>query len=267
MTLARIFRTAFGRLSGAPSVPEGERVYAIGDIHGRLDLLDQMLNAISEDRARLPDLQTNIIFLGDLVDRGPDSSGVIERLIDLDRDPRLFTSFILGNHDEVFLKAATGDKKALRFLIRIGGKETIISYGISREEYASADLEQLSSMVREAVPAAHVAFLKSFQDYLVKGDYVFVHAGIKPGVDIGSQSPTDLRWIRKEFLETRASHEKIVVHGHSISSRPAVRSNRIGIDTGAFSSGRLTAVVLEGADRRFLEATGAPDPRWEGLTD
>jgi serine/threonine protein phosphatase 1 len=190
---------------------------------------------------------------------------VIDRLIQL-RDSRT-AHFLLGNHDEVFLKAASGDLKALRFLTKIGGKETILSYGLSIEEYEVADYSELARLVTEKVPPAHTEFLSSFHDYLQIGDYLFVHAGIRPGVSLDEQSTTDLRWIRGEFLNCRDHHGTMVIHGHSISEEPDVRGNRVGIDTGAFASGRLTAIGLEEADRWFLSTSGAVDSRWERLSD
>jgi serine/threonine protein phosphatase 1 len=175
--------------------------------------------------------------------------------------------FLLGNHDEVFLKAATGDVKAMRFFTKIGGKETILSYGVTPEEYHSTDYEELTLSLVRQVPEDHKAFLESFENYVEIGDYLFVHAGIRPGVDLARQTLTDLRWIRREFLDHRDHHGKMVVHGHSISDSPDLRRNRIGIDTGAFASGRLTALGLEGSDYWFVSAVGEPDPRWNRMTD
>lgn len=248
------------------SIPAGSRVYAIGDIHGRLDLLDDLLARIDADNGARGAADTQLIFLGDLVDRGPDSRGVIDRLIALKSEQHT-ARYLLGNHDEVFLKAASGDAKATRFLTRIGGKQTILSYGLTEEEYRDCDFEELVSLLERKVPSEHLAFLRGFDNWVKVGDYLFVHAGIRPGVDIEQQALADLRWIRKEFLESRTNHGTIVVHGHSISAEPDERSNRIGIDTGAFASGRLTALGLEGAERWYVTAEGAPDPSWQALTD
>lgn len=242
-------------------VPQGQRVYAVGDIHGRLDMLRMLVDSIEADDSRRDVAETVMIFLGDLVDRGPDSRGVIDYLIELQE--RRACRFLLGNHDEIFLKAATGDPKAMRFLTRIGGKEALLSYGLSEADYLSTDFPELLQEMQRIVPAEHVNFLSSFEDLVVIGDYAFVHAGIRPGVDFDRQEVSDLRWIRREFLECRTMHEKMVVHGHSISPEAVVRSNRIGIDTGAFASGILTALGLESTDRWFVTASGAPDPRWQ----
>ena len=247
-------------------IPDGQRVFAIGDIHGRLDLLEQLLIIIeNDDQARGPS-ETHLVFLGDLVDRGPHSRGVIERLIYL-RSNGAKATFLLGNHDEVFRKAATGDAKATRFLTKIGGEQTILSYGVSVEDYETATYEELTRQLVEKVPLSHKEFLATFQDFAEIGDYLFVHAGIRPGVELGSQTGADLRWIRGEFLNHRTDHGKMVIHGHTIFEDPDVQVNRVGIDTGAFASGRLTAIGLEGERHWFLSAVGEPDPRWGQLTD
>ena len=233
------------------AVPTGRRVYAVGDIHGRLDLLEGLLAQIEADaRGRAP-AETLIVFLGDLVDRGPDSRGVVERLMDFSKGP-VPSRFLMGNHEEVFLRAVGGDLKALRFLLRIGGRATIMSYGIDEQQYRELGFEDLGRLLREKVPGDHVAFLSAFEEMIEIGDYLFVHAGIRPGVDLGAQEGSDLRWIRDDFLRHRDSFGKLVVHGHSITEDIDVRANRIGIDTGAYESGRLTAIGLEGTERWFL---------------
>ena len=232
-------------------MPDGQRIYAIGDIHGRLDLFDRLLDLVHTDDARRERVDTQIILLGDLVDRGPDSRGVVERAMQL-RDGPLDTRFLMGNHEEVFVRAVGGDLRALRMLLRIGGRETMMSYGISAQEYRSLDFEDLSALLKQKVPQDHLDFLDGFEDLIEAGDYLFVHAGIRPGVELAEQSSSDMRWIRQEFLGHRESHAKLVVHGHSITDDVDIRPNRIGIDTGAFATGRLTAIGLEGADRWFL---------------
>ena len=236
----------------ADRVPEGVRVYAVGDIHGRLDLLEELLATIAaDDRARGAGAETQYIFLGDLIDRGPDSRGVVERLLAFSTEDRN-VRFLMGNHEQVFLRAMAGDLRALRFLIRIGGRETLLSYGITEEDYRALDFDELAARAAEQVPAEHLAFLRGFEDRIALGDYLFVHAGLRPGVALEEQAQSDLYWIRDEFLSHGESFGPIVVHGHSISEEIDVRSNRIGIDTGAFASGRLTAIGLEGGERWFL---------------
>ena len=251
MPVESLMRFVRNRASRGHALPDGRRVYAIGDVHGRLDLLNRLIASIESDSASRGRADTLLIFLGDLVDRGPDSRGVVERALQLRNGP-LATRFLMGNHEEVFLRAVAGDLRALRLLLRIGGRETVLSYGVSAEEYRDLDFDDLASRLRERVPASHVAFLSSFEQSIEIGDYLFVHAGIRPGVTIGEQSPADMRWIRDDFLRHRESHGKLVVHGHSVTEDIDIRSNRIGIDTGAYASGRLTAIGLEKAERWFL---------------
>jgi serine/threonine protein phosphatase 1 len=158
----------------------------------------------------------------------------------------------MGNHEEVFLRAVEGDVRALRFLLRIGGRETLLSYGISAEEYRDLDYDELLPVLQTKVPPAHVAFLSAFENWIEMGDYLFVHAGLRPGIALEEQTTSDLCWIRDDFLKHRDSFGRMVVHGHSITEDIDVRSNRIGIDTGAFATGRLTAIGLEGGERWFL---------------
>jgi serine/threonine protein phosphatase 1 len=232
------------------AVPRGRRVYAIGDIHGRLDLVDALLDMIDADDAGRGPAESELIFLGDLIDRGPDSSGVVERLMALrGRRP---VRYLKGNHEEVFLRAMAGDLAALRFLIRIGGRETLLSYGISEGEYRDLDFAELMALARRKVPSAHLEFLAAFEKWIDVGDYLFVHAGLRPGVAVEDQKSSDLCWIREDFLDHRDSFGKMVIHGHSITEDIDERSNRIGIDTGAFASGRLTAIGLEGDERWYL---------------
>ena len=237
-------------------IPEGQRVYAVGDIHGRLDLLDDLIAQIEADDRVRGGAQTQIVFLGDLVDRGPQSAGVVDRLIRL-AETRGNVRFILGNHEEIFLRALGGDIESLRLFVRIGGRETILSYGVSERDYERTDYDELLTLIQAHVPPRHIAFLKGFEDRIEIGDYVFVHAGLRPGVAIEEQRRADMRWIRSSFLDSNWEFGKLVVHGHSISDDIIVRPNRIGIDTGAFASGRLTALGLEGVERWFLTAEAA----------
>jgi serine/threonine protein phosphatase 1 len=240
----------------AAKVPDGRRLYAIGDIHGRLDLLDGLLEQIARDEAARGGPAGELIFLGDLVDRGPDSAKVIDRLIAL-KSERPEVRILLGNHEEVFLGALAGDAKALRLFSRIGGEETILSYGVCPQAYALADYDELHRLLVEAVPATHRDFLETCEDMIVVGDYVFVHAGIRPGIPLVDQRPADLRWIREEFLRARTPLEKLVVHGHTISEEIVELPHRIGIDTGAYRSGILTAMGFEAENRWSLQEQGA----------
>jgi serine/threonine protein phosphatase 1 len=232
-------------------VPDGVRLYAIGDIHGRLDLLDQLLFRIEADERARGAARTHLIFLGDLIDRGPASAGVVQRALEVQQSGRS-ARFLMGNHEEVFLKVLGGSLEALRFFVKIGGRATILSYGIDAADYDALHYDELLPILIDRVPQEHVAFLQSFEDRIAIGDYLFVHAGIRPRVPIDDQTGGDLRWIRSEFLDYRGTHGAIVVHGHTITDEVEERSNRIGIDTGAFASGRLTALGLEGGERWYL---------------
>lgn len=237
-------------------MPPGTRVYAVGDIHGRLDLLDDLLARMEADDRRRGAADTLVIFLGDLIDRGPDSSGVVERLMTLSEDTDK-VRFLLGNHEEVFLKAMAGDKKALPFFLRIGGKPTVLSYGVTEAEYVASDYSALLELLRSRVPQPHIEFISSFEDLIVIGDYAFVHAGVRPDVPLEAQTPATLRWIRDEFLKHGQPFEKIIVHGHTIFDDVEEAAGRIGIDTGAYASGRLTAMAFEGSERWILQTEGA----------
>lgn len=239
-----------------PRIPPGQRVFAIGDIHGRLDLLDDLLDQIARENARRGPAQTVLIFLGDLIDRGPDSAAVIERLLTLST-PDWTMRFLLGNHEEVFLSVLAGNYEALKFFNRIGGDATIASYGIRKGDYAADDFYEVMDLLRDAVPDRHVAFLQGFEDQIVIGDYAFVHAGIRPGIPLAAQKAEDLRWIRHEFLKSDSAHEKTIVHGHTVTADVDERANRIGLDTGAQSNGRLSAMGFEG-DQRWVLQSGVP---------
>ncbi len=235
----------------APRVPHNTRVYAVGDIHGRLDLFDALAEAIEADDAARGAADTTVILLGDLVDRGPDSAGVIEaaRWWQQRRSVRI----LAGNHEEMFLKGFDS-VDVLRHFLRHGGKQTIASFGVPRSALANADVEEVQALMRAAVPQSTRDFVQSFEDMVRLGDYLFVHAGIDPETPLDSQRVGDLRWIREPFLSHPDPYGAVVVHGHTISDEPEDRGNRIGIDTGAYASGRLTALVLEGANRRYIEA-------------
>lgn len=238
------------------SVGDEHRLYAIGDIHGRADLLVDLLERINTDHAARAPLPRQIIFLGDLVDRGRQSAQVVTCALSL-AEGGLPVRFLKGNHEEVFIKAARGDEKATRFFCRIGGKETILSYGLSDSDYASMDFSQLTDWMLEHIPRDHIDFLDGFEDIIVVEDYAFVHAGIRPDVALDEQRPTDLRWIRDDFLSHAEPLVKFVVHGHTITEGVDTRLNRIGIDTGAYQSGVLTAIGLEGTQRWFLDTATA----------
>lgn len=246
----------------APRGKPGCRVYAVGDIHGRLDLLESMLRRIEEDRAGRPPRRTFIVFLGDLIDRGPDSAGVVERL----RTLRLADAqavFLTGNHEEVLLRILAGERGIMASWLKFGGAECAESYGMGGAALRGLDEPSAVRLVQQAIPPAHRAFLESFADTFRFGDYLFVHAGIRPGVAIEQQDKADLRWIREPFLTDAKEHGCMVVHGHTIVERVEERRNRIAIDTGAYQTGVLTALVVED-DRRWFLAT-SPGERAAGF--
>ena len=232
--------------------PRGYRAYAVGDVHGRLDLLDLLLASIEQDIENRQPRKTLLIFLGDLIDRGPDSKAVVERLRTF-RHPQLRPYFLAGNHEEVLLRVLAGERGVLANWLQFGGAECLNSYGLDPSTLDLTSERGSLAAVRRAIPTEHARFITSFGDTLRLGDYLFVHAGIRPGVDLSLQTQSDLRWIRSPFLEDGTDHGQVVVHGHSISSAVDERPNRIGIDTGAYRSGVLTALAVEGEKRWFLD--------------
>lgn len=258
--ISKLFKSRSATKTNQPTVPEGRRVYAVGDIHGRADLLDQLIGLIEADEASRGPAETTLIFLGDIIDRGPASAAVIDRLRGLDAT-RPDVRFLLGNHEEIFLGALDGEPKALRLFCRIGGRETMLSYGLDAAEYDRLDYEEFSRRIEELVPDEHQEFLRGFEDMIVIGDYAFVHAGVRPDTPLDLQRTSDLRWIRDPFLDFRATLEKTIVHGHTMTDEIERRGHRIGIDTGAYSSGRLTALGLQGAESWTLQTMGEESPR------
>lgn len=234
-----------------PSVPTGERYYAIGDIHGRLDLFDALIEAIEKDDKALPAAQTTVVVLGDLVDRGPHSAAVIDRARAWKKQRKV--RFIAGNHEEMFLQSFD-DREMLRHFIKHGGRETLLSYGIKRKRFNELNLKALQTELGRLVPAKHRKFISSFENMILAGDYLFVHAGIHPKRPITEQRQSDLRWIRDRFLKHTEPFSHVIVHGHTIFEKVDTAPSRIGIDTGAFRSGRLSSLVLEGTTRRTIQA-------------
>jgi len=234
------------------AVPRGLRVYAVGDVHGRLDLLDQLLDAIEDDAASAPDLVKYIVYLGDYVDRGPYSRGVIERLVE-GPPPGFGAIHLKGNHEASMMEFLEDISIGPNWLT-FGGTATLASYHLPplHEEAEPEMLMQAQERLRAVLPPTHRSFLESLRTSVTIGDYLFVHAGIRPGVPLDRQREQDLLWIREEFLHSTIDHGKVVVHGHTITMEPEVRANRIGIDTGAFATNHLTCLVLEGTERRFL---------------
>jgi serine/threonine protein phosphatase 1 len=238
-----------------PAVAPNTRVYAIGDIHGRADLLERMETMIAADLGNAPKRNV-IVHLGDYIDRGLESAAVLDHLIEA-RSNGVERIFLCGNHEDAMLRFLD-EAEIGPMWIGNGGDATLYSYGIRpRADLPYAQrLVALQEDLRAKIPSGHLDFLRGLTRLHVEGDYLFVHAGIRPGVAINRQSPDDLIWIREPFLSARGNLGKIVVHGHTINARieaPDIRPNRIGIDTGAYATGTLTCLVLEGEKRRFLQ--------------
>ena len=251
MRLLKRFVSGPALTATPPRVPRGLRIYAIGDIHGRLDLLQAMDALLREDRDAYPVARAVCIYLGDLIDRGPDSFGVIEYFLS-PPDDGLERRFLRGNHEEVALNVFD-DAGAFASWHDFGGLETLHSYGVNlRSLVADADGSLAHAAWRTKLPRDHLAFLRGLESMLVVGDYCFVHAGVRPGVGIGDQASRDLMWIRDPFLGWRGDFGKVIVHGHTPVDEPERHPNRINVDTGAYLSSRLTAVALEGDSVRFL---------------
>ncbi|WP_428482567.1 metallophosphoesterase family protein [Pyruvatibacter mobilis] len=261
-----MFKQAFSRLQAvfqspaAPqaAVPEGTRVYAVGDIHGRADLLDRLHDMIRADAAQAPEgTRLVVVYLGDYVDRGMDSKGVIDRLLGTPL-PGFEVVSLKGNHEDAFLKFMSEPAFGREWKY-YGGLETLMSYGVralplkDEPEAFVAARDELA----ELMPEAHRTFLDTLRVSHEEGGYFFAHAGVAPGVPLGEQAPEDLMWIRDEFLQADGDFGKVVVHGHTPEEEPVVRRNRIGVDTGAYITGTLTALVLDGQDYRFLSARQA----------
>lgn len=252
----------FGRRPApAPQAPStgGSLIYAVGDVHGRLDLLNALLVKIGEDvLAQTPDRRPSLIFLGDYVDRGPSSRGVIDRVIQLQKEAAFEVRALKGNHEEQMLLFLE-DPGAGPAWADFGGAQTLASYGVtpplSRAGPEAWETARLALL--DALPPAHEGFLRGLEIAVTIGDYLFVHAGVRPGVPLELQSERDMLWIRDEFLVSNQSFGKVVVHGHTPDATPYVGRNRIGIDTGAYATGMLTAVRLNNVDR-FILQTGLP---------
>ncbi|WP_075996547.1 metallophosphoesterase [Salaquimonas pukyongi] len=236
-------------LTGEASAPEGVRLYAVGDTHGHLALAQELFGIIEEDLARASVAHHRIIMLGDYCDRGPDTSGLIDFLIAQASCHDMV--FLLGNHDQRMLEFAEGIDEAPFNFFRYGGLETLQSYGIEPEDDAA--WPAASRALSRALPASHRKFLSSLSLFHEEGGYFFAHAGVKPGVGLGNQQAKDLIWIRHEFLQHQGDFGKVVVHGHTPWDRVDIQPNRINVDTGAYESGILSCVVLEGNTIRVLQ--------------
>ena len=235
-----------------PHVPDNERIYSIGDIHGRADLLEQLHKQIQKD-AKAHKGKKTIVYLGDYIDRGEQSCQVIDILLSNPLDG-FECIYLRGNHERAMLDFIDFPGAASAWL-SFGGKEALNSYGIPLAHIPSMQhMGEIAQSLDEKLPDTHREFLtETCRDSWQYGSYYFVHAGIRPGVPLDKQTQEDKLWIREEFLGSTISHGTIVVHGHSITQVPELLPNRIGIDTGAYATGVLTSLVLEGEDQRLIQ--------------
>ena len=238
------------------SLAAGTRVYAVGDIHGEAMLFKQLLDRIEADSAARGDAEVRIVLLGDFIDRGPASAGLLLALAGC-ADPRLV--ILKGNHEASMVAAWHGDMAALAHWLRFGGVATLRGLGASPAELESDDADRVLAAVRRCVAPAMIDWLDRLPTSYALDDYFFTHAGIRPGIPLDAQTEDDLLWIRRPFLASRRRHAKVIVHGHTID--PAVRlgGNRIGVDTGAHRYGRLTALGLQDDRQWTVEASDDRD--------
>jgi serine/threonine protein phosphatase 1 len=248
----RFFTASRKRERRPAALPRDLRVYAIGDVHGRADLLTALHAKIEADASRAPQPRKHVIYLGDYIDRGPSSREVVEMLLSRPL-AGVSATHLLGNHEAMLLQFLDDVACGPEWLA-FGGLETLLSYAVSIAGTGRYEerLPAAQQSLRQRLPEAHRRFLAGLPRSIVLGDYMFVHAGVRPGVTLERQSDTDLIWIRREFLESTVFHGKVIVHGHSFRTEPEILPNRIGIDTGAYATGRLTCLVLEGDEIRFL---------------
>ena len=232
-------------------MPDGLRIYAIGDIHGRLDLLDELLSRIEADVTARPIASALSVFLGDYIDRGPSSRETVDRLIA--QSERGECIFLKGNHEQIATKCLR-ERRLFDQWMRLGGLETLVSYGVAHEKLANGNsIAKLQAAFHDALPPAHFRFFRQLRPSFACGDFFFAHAGVKPRVELSHQKESDLLWIREEFLNSSEDFGKIVVHGHTPVSEIDIGPNRINIDTGAFATGRLTCLVMEGSSLSVID--------------
>ncbi len=235
-------------------IPTPYRVYAIGDIHGCATLFQNLLRAIDRDIIQREPAIVRLILLGDVIDRGSRSAELIRMLMSVGETDSLIV--LKGNHEAAMVDAYKGDLDALDMWLSHGGKATLAGFGLDAD--ALSDMAPIDALaaIRAAIPRSVIDWASNLPSSYLLGDYLFVHAGIRPGVKLARQTDTDLLWIRDSFLKSQVDHGVVVVHGHSIEGETVVQhANRIGVDTGAYQSGRLSAIALEGGERWILSAT------------
>lgn len=252
-----MFARLFGRNRERDLAPSthGRLIYAVGDVHGRLDVLGPLLHDIAKDAvAQNADDRPMLVFLGDYVDRGPESKGVVDLILQLQGWPKFEIRALKGNHEEALLQFLDEPAFGATWMEH-GGAATLASYGV--QPPAQRTDPQAWKPVRDAfaqaLPTDHLAFYRSLELMITEGDYAFVHAGVRPGVPLHQQSERDLLWIRQEFLQERSRFEKMIVHGHTPMEQPQLTANRLGVDTGAYATGVLTAVRLHHDEQEILQ--------------
>ena len=235
-----------------PCCPQGVRIYCVGDIHGSIDLLQQLHTAIAEDAADYTG-NRRVIYLGDFIDRGEGTRAVIDCLLNQPL-PGFEAIYLRGNHEQTMLDFLQHPDVG-RSWLSYGGMNTLVSYGVKVTKLPARkeDYVALQQRLASRLPEAHLEFLQNTRLSYSSGSYYFVHAGIRPGIPLHQQTAEDQLWIREEFLSCRKHKEQIIVHGHTVTEEPEIKHNRIGIDTGAYISGKLTALVLEKDTRRFIQ--------------
>ena len=238
-----------GKQKTGPRLPGGRRIYAIGDIHGSAALFDRLIDRILADSIGRDGRRGTVVVLGDFIDRGTDSAAIIQSLFAQRASDNLVV--LLGNHEAAMIAAYRGDRAALGFWLTFGGDATLASFGANVAGTDPADVEAMMGLLRRCVPFELVNWMETLPTSYRAGDYLFAHAGIRPGVSLSRQKTADLLWIRDEFLASDDDHGVVVVHGHSPIDQVEFRTNRIGVDTGAYKSGILSAVGLE-ADERWV---------------
>lgn len=235
---------------------DSDVLYAIGDVHGCFNALCALLERIKVDILTLGNKSVRIVFLGDLIDRGPKSYSVVEFLKDF-RPSYADVVFLNGNHEHVFLEVVQGDISKLQGWFDFGGRECARSYGVKNLGEVYLAPEKVLKRLQNCVPEDHIEFLKTFKDYLIHGKYICVHAGIHPNKKLKSQTKEDMLWIRKRFIKSRKQHSHIVVHGHTIVPDVEIHSNRIALDTGAYCEGKLSAIRIENNDTKIISVSTA----------
>ena len=233
-------------------LPNDHKLYCVGDIHGRLDLLQEVHGKIALDAANFEGVKT-LVYLGDYIDRGMHSRQVIDSLLE-NSFPDFGKVYLLGNHEQVLMQFLWGNDDAIAHeWFRFGGLSTLVSYGVKLQGIPTTkELPGIRTQLLEKLPASHLEFFgRLVLNYETDG-YFFVHAGIKPNIKLHLQHPEDMLWIREEFLNSGVFHGKVIVHGHSVTDQPELCHNRIGLDTGAYATGRLTCAVFEGISCKFL---------------